>query len=268
MITDTSFGPVHWQQIGEGRTMILLSANPGDIRDWDGVIAALALEYRVIAIDWPGHGQSPAPQPANAASVMMFADVLAELVEQWNIEGAIVVGNSVGGYAAIRLAVAAPNRVAALVLINSGGFTQHTLVTRAFCALKGREWVTKLVCHFFAKRYLPRRTPWSNAMLERAAFERKNPQQVAVDAAVWRSFTNPQSNLAEVAKQVTQPTMLIWGKQDPVLPINRDGKHARAALSHASWVELDVGHAAFAEDPDAFLAAVQPFLRAQRKPIA
>jgi pimeloyl-ACP methyl ester carboxylesterase len=259
-LTQTSVGPVAWQDHGAGRPLVLLSANPGDRRDWDAVIPDLARDHRVIAIDWPGHGDSPAPEPPRSASAMMYATVLAELLATLGIDGAIVLGNSVGGYAAVRLALEHPARVAALVLVDPGGFTRYGLVSRAFCAIKGREWVTRRIAGRFARRYLRRRTPWTEAMIARADAERANPAQVAVDAAVWRSFPDPAHDLRARAGAVRQPTLLVWGRHDPVLRMAHDGRAARAAMPAARWVDLDTGHAPFAEDPEAFLAAVRGFL--------
>jgi pimeloyl-ACP methyl ester carboxylesterase len=259
-ITQTSVGPVAWEERGSGPPLLLLSANPGDRRDWDAVIPDLARDHRVIAVDWPGHGESPAPEPPRSASAMMYATVLAELTAALGIEGAIVVGNSVGGYAAVRLALEHPARVARLVLVDPGGFTRHGFGSRAFCAFKGREWVTRRIAGRFARRYLRRRTPWTAAMIARADAERGNPAQVAVDAAIWRSFTDAAHDLRGRAGAIAQPTLLVWGRHDPVLRADRDGREARAAMPSARWVDLDTGHAPFAEDPDAFLAAVREFL--------
>ncbi len=247
---------------GAGRTALLLHANPGDRRDWDAIVPDLARDHRVIAIDWPGHGDSPAPEPPRSASAMMYADAIARFAAAHDLRDAVVIGNSVGGYAAVRLALEHPGRVGALVLVDPGGFTRHGVVSRAFCAIKGREWVTRRIAGRFARRYLRRRTPVTRAMIERADAERQRPAQVAVDAAIWRSFTAPDHDLRARAGAVTAPTLLVWGRHDPVLRIDRDGRAARAAMPAARFVELDTGHAPYAEDPTAFLAAVRDFLGA------
>lgn len=260
--TRTSAGTVVWEQHGDAAAppMLLLSANPGDRRDWDAVIPALATRYRVIAVDWPGHGASPPPSPPRSASAMMYARVLADVTEALGIERAVVCGNSVGGYAAIRLALDHPSRVAALVLVDPGGFTSHNLLSRAFCRMKGQEWMTRRIAGHFARGYLRKRTPWTREMIARADAERANPDQVAVDAAIWRSFVDPDHDLRARARELRQPTLLLWGTLDPVLPIFLDGRAARAAMPAAHWCPLETGHAPHAENPTAFLAAVQPFL--------
>ncbi|MBZ0233322.1 MAG: alpha/beta fold hydrolase [Deltaproteobacteria bacterium] len=265
--TRTSVGEVVWEAHGDASAppMILLSANPGDRRDWDAVVPALAARHRVIALDWPGHGASPAPSPPQSASAMMYARVLAEVTEALGLERAIVCGNSVGGYAAIRLALEQPARVAALVLVDPGGFTRQKARLNALCRVKGTEWLTRRIAAHFARGYLRKRTPWTRQMIGRAEAERTNPDQIAVDAAIWRSFADPEHDLRARAGGVRQPTLLLWGTRDPVLPVFLDGRAARGAMPSARWVTLATGHAPHAENPTAFLAAVQPFLADVRR---
>src|SRR6185295_10037358 len=101
----TRFGPIAYSRSGAGTPLILLSANPGDHRDFAAVMPALAQRFEVIALDWPGYGQSPAPNPPAAASAMLFADVLQEFVSLLNLPPALLIGNSVGGFASVRLAL-------------------------------------------------------------------------------------------------------------------------------------------------------------------
>jgi pimeloyl-ACP methyl ester carboxylesterase len=150
--------------------------------------------------------------------------------------------------------------VRALVLVDPGGFTRHNLVSRAFCRLKGRERITRAIAPAFARWYLHHRNPHVAAILERAREHRTLPARVAVDAAIWRSFLDPEHDLRAIAARIAAPTLLVWGKRDPVLPARTDGRAARAALPHAEYVELDTGHEPFAEAPAEWLAAVQPFL--------
>jgi pimeloyl-ACP methyl ester carboxylesterase len=260
--TTTTLGSIAWERLGAapGPPIVLLHANPGDRRDFAAVAPVLAETHTVVAVDWPGYGASPAPTNPAATTAMAYAAALAELAVALTWQGALLIGNSVGGYAAVRLALAAPERVGALVLVDPGGFTAHGPLSTAFCALKGSEWITRAIAGRFARTTLRGRNPVTQAMIARAVAGRRDPARVAVEAAIWRSFTHPDHDLRPIAAGLRQPTLLVWGKHDPVLPPHRDGRAARAAIGHARYVELDTGHSPFAESPEAFLAAVQPFL--------
>jgi len=257
---DTSLGRIAYDSRGDGPPLVLLHANPGDRRDFDAIVPALAERHRVIALDWPGYGGSPAPLCPADASAMFFADVLREVTEALALAPAIVLGNSVGGYAALRLAIDRPEAVRALVLVDTGGFTPQGLVSRAFCSIKGTEAVTRAIAGRFAAHYLKLRTDVTRAMIARADAGRRDAACVAVDAAVWRSFRDPDHDLRERARAVHQPTLLAWGRHDPVLRLDVDAKEAKAAMPHAELAVFDTGHAPFAEAPEAFLAVVQGFL--------
>src|SRR5688572_25146781 len=135
-------GSLAVRQDGVGPPLFLLTANPGDHRDYDAIRPALSRRFRVVAVDWPGYGRAPPLPDPRAASAMRFADLLRELAAHLALGPAVVIGNSVGGYAAVRLALDVPDAVCALALISPGGFTPHNAFTRSFCRLKGTESFT------------------------------------------------------------------------------------------------------------------------------
>lgn len=253
-------GVIAYEETGKGAPLVLLHANPGDHRDYDGITPVLARRYRTIAVDWPGYGESEAPAPPSSATAMLMADVLEDIVNALRLGPAIFIGNSVGGYAAARLAIRHPGLVRALVLVDTGGFTELNLKTQIFCRFKGREFVTRLIAGVFAKWYLKRRNSLVEQILTRTDAGRSVPSRVAVDAGVWRSFLHPDHDLRERASRITAPTLLVWGRHDPVLPVRTDGQTAARSIPGARLSVLDTGHESFAEDPAAFLAVVEPFL--------
>lgn len=259
-VLDTSLASVHYRDEGRGTPLILLHANPGDHRDFDAIRPALAARHRVLALDWPGYGDSPAPAEPQAWSTMHCAQVLREFVERLDLPAAVLIGNSVGGYAAARLALDAPTRVRSLVLVSPGGFTPHTAFTRAFCRFKGTESVTRLSNAALARYYLRRRTPLVHAILARAATTQRSAEAVAVNAAIWRSFTAPEHDLRARAAAIKVPVLLAFGRHDPVIPATRDGRAAARSLPAAEFALFDTGHMPFAEDPETFMKTVLPFL--------
>ena len=251
---------VHYQEQGEGAPLLLLSANPGDSADWAAVMPALAAEFRVLALDWPGYGGSTIPADAAQWTALDYAAVLREFVQALDLPPVRLIGNSVGGNAAARLAAATPDRVRALVLVAPGGFTPHTVITRAFCRLMGSRWA--LPPRRWAGIYLRKRTPTVAAMLARAAGAQSEPARRVLNRALWRSFGTAVNDLRPLVAAIRAPVLLIFGAQDPAIPAHRDGRVAAACLPQAQRLVLPCGHAPFAELPEDFLRAVLPFLRA------
>src|SRR6516165_6069301 len=90
----TRAGEVVYSDVGDGPVVVLLHATLHDRHDFDAIVPSLRRDHRVIAVDWPGHGDSPAPdQPPTAA---LFADALADVVAALDLPPAAFVGNSVG----------------------------------------------------------------------------------------------------------------------------------------------------------------------------
>lgn len=245
---------------GQGPVLILLSANPGDSRDFDAVAPQLARRFRLIRLDWPGYGGSAPPQPPSSAGADHFLDCFVRFMEQLDASVVHLLGNSVGANVAVRYALRQPQRVASLVLVSPGGFTPHNAISRAFCRLQGQVWFKRLWgVDGFARFYLHARNDWTRAMIERAATGQSGAAALEVNAAVWRSFIQPQHDLRQAARALKVPTLVVSGRHDPVIPANQDGRIAAGAIPGARQLVLDSGHAPFAEVPEAFLAAVEEF---------
>lgn len=116
-----SNGSVHYTEHGHGVPLVLLHANPGDGQDFEAVIPALSKSCRVLALDWPGYGQSDMPQQPESAGVLLFYEVLREFLTALALPPAFFIGNSVGGNATARLASESPELVRGLVLVAPGG---------------------------------------------------------------------------------------------------------------------------------------------------
>jgi pimeloyl-ACP methyl ester carboxylesterase len=258
-LLDTATGTIAYDERGEGDPIVLLSSGAHDRHDFDELRELLPSRFRSIAPDWPAHGESPAGSAP--ASAMRFADVADELVERLAPAGAVVVGNSVGGFAAGRLAIRRPELVKGLVLIDSGGFGGRPLHVRAFCALMARPGFLRRIYPSFANRYMRPRSDADRRVRDVGiATTREDPGLGAV-AELWRSFASPEHDLREGAPSISAPTLVAWGKRDPVIPLKL-GRRAAAAIPGAELIVLDTGHAPQVSDPQGFAAHLVPFAEA------
>lgn len=256
----TRAGRLAYESIGSGTPLVLLHSVAHDRHDYDDIVPTLAERFRVIAVDWPGHGESDMWPEPKRASVGGVCDALEDVVEALELPPAVFMGNSVGGTASLRLAARKPKHVRALVLVDSGGVTGQSALVRSFCWVQGRELVRHWTGLAFAKSYLKTRGPGRARVLNVIARQRQRPGFIEMDAALWRSFGTVDNDMVSAASKVTVPTLIVWGKRDPVLPANGDGRRLRDLISHAKYAELDTGHVPFVENPRAFLDAVSPFL--------
>ncbi|HTR01368.1 MAG TPA: alpha/beta hydrolase [Candidatus Acidoferrum sp.] len=256
--TSLSSGSIHYTDTGAGSPLVLLHANPGDLRDFDDVIPTLAQHHRVIALDWPGYGGSALSLPPEQVTLRFYYQVLREFIATLELQGAQFIGNCIGGTLAARLAVEEPHRVRSLVLVSPGGFAPHTALTKAFCWLQGSA--LSLSPRSFVSRNLRRRSPAALAMLQRATDEHSNRERILLNRALWRQFGVADNDLRKAAAGIKARTLLMFGKYDPVIPPDRDGKEAAASIADSQFVVMPCGRAPFAEMPSQFLAEVLPFL--------
>jgi pimeloyl-ACP methyl ester carboxylesterase len=239
--------------------LVLLSANPGESRDFDAIVPRLAQAFRVLRLDWPGYGASPAPEPPSRAAAGCFLECFDAFMDALDIPAAHLLGNSVGANVAVRYTLRKPQQVRSLVLVSPGGFTDHNAFTRGFCGLQGQVWFKRLLGSGFTRYYLRRRNDWTRAMIARAGAEQAGAAALQVNAALWRSFLETGHDLRGRCAGLRVPTLVVSGRHDPVLPAHRDGRNAARAIPGARQVVLDCGHAPFAEMPEQFLEEVERF---------
>ena len=255
-LLETSTGPVAYDVRGEGETIVLLPSGAHDHHDYDELRALLPSRLRSIAVDWPGHGSSP--RGSALATATRFADVAEELVAELAPGGAVVVGNSVGGFAAARLAIRRPELVRGLVIVDGGGWIGRPLHVRAFCGLMAQPWFLRSIYPLFSARYMRARTDADRrARATAIATTRGEPGRAAV-AELWRSFVSPEHDLRTQAQLIRAPTLLLWGRQDPVIPV-KVGRHLEDALPDARLAVIDSGHVPHTTDPAAVAAELVPF---------
>lgn len=110
-----------WREAGDGRPVVVVHGFPADGRVFDGQLRAAAsgrLEARLLAVDLPGFGRTPAPGPqVEVLSVDALVDALATFLEELGLDRVVIGGLAIGGYLAIELAARHPERVGGLVLI-------------------------------------------------------------------------------------------------------------------------------------------------------
>lgn len=242
---------------GEGPPLVLLHGNGGDHHDFDAVAGRLAEHHTVHALDWPGWGDSTADGDPTALD---YAALLPQVLRSLGGGPFVLIGNSVGGFAALHATATAPGSVRALVLVDPGGFTPRWPGTIAACRTIGSRRLARSMLRLLPRLYLRRTNAHVDALRTRAADAADDPAQVRAFASLWRSFALPDHDARPAARRVTVPTLLVWGRRDPVLPWLVDGRRARRALPHARVVTFACGHQAFAELPDEFLGTVEPFL--------
>jgi len=243
-------------------------------RDWRYAIPALARQFRVVAVDLPGFGASESlPQGYSFAAL---AAVLADTLDGLAIERAHVVGHSLGGALSLQFAHSYPQRVDRLVLVDAAGILQKVALTR-YLAQVDLPRVGFAPADRFLDGLDQRINGLSGLLLNRiegrvdlAALLGSNP---SIRGALIGRYTNIDAALGLVEHDFTRsirelatPTMLIWGRNDPIAPL-RTGVLLASRLRDARLAVLDgVGHSPLTESPERFMAVLLPALAAPLPP--
>jgi len=254
----TSGGSIAYDSRGSGDAIVLLPSGGHDQHDYDEVRELLPSGFRSISIDWPGHGRSPAGTAP--ATELRLAQVVEELLDSLTPGGAVLVGNSVGGNVAARLAIRRPGLVKGLVIIDGGGFEYSPdsgrlsrLAGRVFCALMSRPGFVRRIYPLFSLAYTRPRTAADQRARANAIATTRSTAGLTAVTEIWRSFRLPEHDLRAEAGRIAAPTVVIWGRHDPVLPL-RVGETVRDLIPGSRLVLIDSGHLPQTTNPAAVAA--------------
>ena len=222
-----------------------------DHHDYDPIVERLAATHRTIAIDWPGHGQSGVERQTIGTHRRRLPSVLAEIVDHLALEH-VALGRLLSRRLRRRdYAIDNPSRVGALVLVNSGGFLELTVVSRTFCRIMGNERVNRRLMPRLIDFYMRAQTPSDHATVERTKERVAKPEGVAFAAALWRSFLDPAYDLRGEAGRIACPTLILSGAKDPIAGA-KAARSTHKVLPGAELVLLPTGHLPFSSNPDDF----------------
>ncbi len=238
-----------------------------DGRDFRRLRERLRGRHRVVALDWPGQGRSGADHVA--ASGWRYADLLAGFLDAAGVERAVIVGNSIGGEAAIRFAARHPARVRGLVLENPGGLAPNdaalarivlAVMARFFAAGARRaRWFPPAFAAYYRTCVLQRRAARADRRrIVAGAFE-----VAPVLLQAWRSFAAPQADARELAATVACPVVFAWANGDRFVQLRRSLPAIRR-FPRARIETFRAGHSPHLETPDAFERLVDAFLEELR----
>jgi pimeloyl-ACP methyl ester carboxylesterase len=254
------FGLHHVEQ-GAGPPLLLIHGTGGDADVWRATIPLLAARHRVIAYDRRGFGRSAAPFPARKDAYAAHADdaraLLDELVPG---EPACVVGWSAGGIVALHLAVAHPERVRALVLIEPPLWARRERDLRLLVGMVPFLWhaargrARRSAAAFF--RTVTRYRDGGNAF-DAMPPERRERMLASADAIVAeiRAGTGEELTPARLGT-IRCPVTLLLGERSPPLYARLGRKLAAALPSLRTATVAGGGHLMMVEAPKAFAEAV------------
>jgi pimeloyl-ACP methyl ester carboxylesterase len=239
---------IYYEVHGEGPVILLTHGYSATVEMWRGQIAALSKKYKLVLWDMRGHGRSDYPADQSEYSEAKTVADMAALLDAVGAHQAIVGGLSLGGYMSLAFHATHPDRVKALLIIDTGpgyrkdeardGWNRNALKT--------------------AERYETE----GLGILSGGSAERRTAQHrdaTGLARAARGMLTQANARVIESLPGITVPSIVIVGEKDT--PFLAASDYMAAKIPGADKAVIpDAGHAANIDNPAAFNAALETFL--------
>jgi pimeloyl-ACP methyl ester carboxylesterase len=266
---------VAYRDEGSGEVLLLIHGMAGSSDAWRELIPRLAKNYRVVAPDLLGHGQSV--KPRGDYSLGAFAVSLRDLLDELGIAQATIVGHSLGGGVAMQFLYQHPDYCERLILISSGGLGSDVGFILRLLSAPGAEFVLPIIAPSPVLKAGNKIGSWFSAAGMR------NPRA----SEIWRAYSSfsdrptrdaflrtlrsvvdyrgqAVSALNRLHVRSELPTLAIWGEDDEIIPV----EHGHAAMAARPGGRLEVlpgvGHFAHVEAPTEVAEIIDDFMTSTR----
>lgn len=244
---------------GKGRVVVLLHGFLGAKEIWKSTIEDLSKSYRVIAIDLPGHGQTPCLGYAHSMELM--AKCVKAVLDGLRLKKYVLIGHSMGGYAGLAFADLFPDHLKGLCLFHSTAYADTAEKKadrlRAIQLVKSSKTVytRNTIKNLFATKNLK----YLKEEIHFAAEIAKGTSKQGIVAALYGMRDRPGRDL--ILGLVHYPIMMIIGEHDNVLPYESLLEQSQLIKNKSVlYLEHD-GHFGFLESPKVCNKELRKFLR-------
>lgn len=237
---------LHYTDEGSGFAILMIHGFGGSHRNFNSIADLLKDSFRVVRLDLPGFGMSDMPAEKELNPPEIYRDYLTFICDTLNLDSFYVMGNSMGGWIGWQMAVETPEKVKGLVLLGSAGYEMDKIKAKAVSWLRYPLVVKAL------ERGMPLLASedagvrcWANDSLI-------NPVEVQANNDFWNRAGNLHAAF-EVAnstvlpdtaalRNIKCPTLIVWGKQDEIIPMYHAGKFHRDIENSTLIVYDPCGH--------------------------
>ncbi len=249
MYIDVNGQNIYYQKVGQGKNIILLHGWKQDSSSFWGVIEPLKKDFTLWLIDLPGFGRSDLPK--RSFKVIDYANVIYEFIKKNRIKNVTLLGHSVGGRIAIKLAANYPASLEKLILEDSAG-------------IRPKRDISKTLFYPLAKAFHYLIPNWFNLKERlRYKFYRSLESDYINAGELKETLTNVSNeDLTTDLPKIKTETLLIWGEKDPILEASLGNGKKMYRLIPNSKIEVidEVGHFPHVENPDRFVYYVKDFI--------
>lgn len=260
--------------------IILLHGSNADLHTWEPWVQALKGQYRLIRFDQVGHGLT-GPDPREDYSTANYAADIGEVADRLGLTTFVLGGNSMGGKHALAYAIAHPERLNGLVLVDGSGGPMLQIARKEGEKKDSGSIGFKIARMPGVNRIAEQITPRS--LIQQSLEQSVSVKSVASEATVtryWELLRYPGNRRATLARfsqpydplkagdiaKVQVPTLILWGEEDRVIPVEAGYWLAKTLPDNELHIYPKIGHLPHEEAPEATLADLKPWLARHASP--
>lgn len=257
--TVTIFGAkIRYLEAGDAAKpkVILLHGLGAQAESWALTIPTLAQNYHVIAPDQVGFGKSG--KPLLKYRVATYVDFLDKFMSELKIEKAHLVGNSMGGWISGLMAIKYPNRVGKIVLADAAGIIPANVDINQIYQLNNstRDEIRANLKLIFANPVLQN----NESLVDQFFTQRVSANDGYTINSIIDSIKRKEDFLNDRLGEIKKPTLIIWGKQDGLLPVSDATIFNKGIANSELLIFESCGHVPQFEKAADFNKAVLTFL--------
>jgi pimeloyl-ACP methyl ester carboxylesterase len=263
---------VAYRDEGSGEVLLLIHGMAGSSDAWRELIPRLAKNYRVVAPDLLGHGQST--KPRGDYSLGAFAVWLRDILDELGIARATIVGHSLGGGVAMQFIYQHPDYCERVILISSGGLGPDVGWILRLLSAPGAEFILPIIAPTPVLKAGNKIGSWFTSAGMRAprASEMWRAYSSFSDRPTRDAFLRTLRSVVDYRGQAVSalnrlhvrselPTLAIWGEDDEIIPVEHGYAAQAARPGRRLEVLPGVGHFAHVEAPNEVADIIDDFMK-------
>lgn len=265
---------INYVEGGSGRPIIFLHNGGGFWHSWEHQIKHFVHAYKVYGIDWPGFGESDAPK--GPFSLDLLTETLSEFIRIKGLKDVLLIGNCVGGSAALFFSMQRPEMVSKLIIFNicPGDLIfrlkpMRKLIYQLNSKPKAKAMFSSILVYGFTKTFFKRKFPrvLFGKQVDKGSplflrYLEKIKLQSQTDSRVNMVFSVHSFNLIKYLIPERVPKhLLVWGEHNQVTSLENHGHYHYNLLNSAQFeVVKNAGHLCMYEQPESTNSIIEAYL--------
>jgi pimeloyl-ACP methyl ester carboxylesterase len=229
--------------------LVLVHGSGCSADSWRYQVEGLSREYEVVAPDLPGRGGS---DPAGEPSIEGYAATVSAVVQRSGKRKVFLVGHSMGGAVAIKVALDHPEMLKGLILVGSSAYLETLALTPDILL-----WAVAVMPHKFKGMFFSNQVTDEALAIARGDVRRCSLETVLGDFAACRRY-----DFRGDLKELDLPTLILCGNEDLITPVHHSKRLQREMPGSTLEVIDKAGHMVTLEAPHRVNAAIRKFVRA------